>query len=145
MKKILAFLLFTVIFTACRYEDGPYISFYSPEHRLISSWSLQKLYKNGVQVSTSEWQANQIGNLYTFYTYGPMMVTTYVNGALRESYTGSWQFQNGERELKISFFLIDKSYDYTAKIYKLSRRELTYGYTDDNGDTWKLYFYAQTY
>ena len=143
-KSILLIFSALFLFTSCRYEDGPFLSFYTPEKRLITTWSLQKVYRNGEQTTTPEWYANQIGTYYTFHAYGPLVVTTYHNGTLRESYTGSWQFQNNEKELKINFILLDVSYSYIAKIKKLSKTDLEYEYTDINGNLWRLVLYAQS-
>lgn len=144
IKKIAIFCICWVGLTSCRYEDGPFISFYTPSQRLINTWSLQKVYRNGERIYAPEWQANQIGTFYAFHAYGPLVVTTYHNGMLRESYTGSWEFKNNEKEIDISFTLLDISYHYLAKIKKLSRTELIYEYTDSNAVPWRLEMYAQS-
>ena len=63
----------------------------------------------------------------------------------RESPTGRWLFQNGEKDLLIEFVLIDNHYEYVAKVNKLSYNELRYEYQDANGNTWKLVMFKQTY
>lgn len=144
MRKIIAILAILVFsITACRYEEGPFLTVYTPEQRLIRTWTLQGMEKNGKEVTSSIWTANKIGAYYYFAAYGNLIVTTIVNGELREGYTGSWTFQNNSKELKLDFFLIDVHYTYTARIKKLTTTELIYEYTDVNGDKWRLQMYAQ--
>ncbi len=147
MKKSLYFLIVALIFScsACRYEEGPGISFRKPETRIQGYWQLQKVYKNGEQVVETEDIARSIGAYYSFFFDGYLTVTVNDNGTMRESPTGRWLFQNGEKDLLIEFVLIDNHYEYVAKVNKLSYNELRYEYKDANGDTWKLVMFKQTY
>ena len=150
MKKSLYFLIVALLFScgACRYEEGPGISFRKPEDRIQGYWLLQKVYKNGEQIVNAEDITDismAVGTYYSFFFDGYLAVTVYDNGVMRESPTGRWLFQNGEKELLLDFVLIDNHYEYVAKINKLSYNELRYEYKDDKGDTWKLVMFKQTY
>ncbi|MBO4232449.1 MAG: hypothetical protein J5862_04350 [Bacteroidales bacterium] len=144
-RTTLLFILTSVLFSGCRYKEGPFISFTSPDKRIVASWSLQKVYKNGEQITTSEYAALKPGCAYSFHAYGPLVVSAYVNGEIRESYTGTWQFANNKKELVVKFFLIDRQYEYTAIIKKLSKNELIYEYDDTHDDHWRLQMYTQAY
>jgi hypothetical protein len=142
--KVVSISLFLVLLlSACRYENGPFISLYSPEKRLINTWTVQKVFRNEVATSNPEYLANQLGTYYGFHAYGTLVVNCYYEGTFRESYTGSWKFFDNYKKIEIQFLLLDVSYKYTAKIKKLSRSELEYEYTDDNGVKWRLIMYAQ--
>ncbi len=145
LKRFVYFFLLLLSFTACRYDEGPFLSFYSPTQRLVNTWSLQKAFCNGEQISNSDDLALQLGTFYAFHAYGPLVVTTYYNDMMRESYSGSWKFIENDKKLKIQFQLIDNSYNYTANIKKLSRTDLIYEYSDNNGNNWRLVLYAQSY
>lgn len=147
MKKSVYFLIVALLigFSSCRYDEGPGISFRKPEDRIQGYWLLQKVYKNGEQVLETEDVSRNIGSYYSFFFDGYLAVTVYTDGTTRESPTGRWLFQNGEKELLIDFVLIDNHYQYVARINKLSYRELRYEYEDENGDTWKLVMFKQTY
>jgi len=129
--------------SGCRYKEGPFMSFTSPDKRIVASWSLQHLYKNGEEVKSSEYAALKVGNVYAFHAYGPLVVSAYINGEIRESYTGTWQFENNKKDVHIKFFLADRQYDYTASIKKLSKNEFIYEYDDTTGAHWRLQMYAQ--
>lgn len=147
MKKSLIFLIIALLFScaACRYEEGPGISFRKPEDRIQGYWLLQKVYKNGEQTLETEDISRSLGTYYSFFYDGYLAVTVYDNGIMRESPTGRWLFQNGEKELLLDFVLIDNHYEYVAKIDKLSYRELRYTYEDADGNTWKLVMFKQLY
>ncbi|MCQ2285276.1 MAG: hypothetical protein MJZ76_00175 [Bacteroidales bacterium] len=119
------------------------MSFTAPEKRIVSTWSLQKLYRNDIQVNTSDWPALKLGTYYVFHAYGPLVVTTYYNGEMRESHTGTWQFTDNKKKLNIEFFLVDYKYQYTADVKKLSKTEFVFEYDDVDGVHWRLQLYAQ--
>lgn len=144
-KTTIIFALAAIILSGCRYKEGPFISFTAPEKRIVSTWSLQNVYKNGEKITTSEYAALNPGCAYAFHAYGPLVVYAYANGELRESYTGTWQFTNNKKDVHVKFFLIDLQYEYTASIKKLSKTEFIYEYDDSHGDHWRLQMYAQGY
>lgn len=149
MKKVASIVIFCLVaylsFSGCRYEEGPGISFKKPEDRIQGYWLLEKLYKDGEQVVETDDIANRISNYYAFFFDGYLAVTAYVDGTTRESPTGKWVFQNGKKDLLMDFVLMGRHYSYVAKINKLSDQELRYEYTDENGVTWKLVMFKQSY
>ena len=105
--KVVSISLFLVLLlSACRYENGPFISLYSPEKRLINTWTIQKVFRNEVATSNPEYLANQLGTYYGFHAYGTLVVNCYYEGTFRESYTGSWSFLIIIKKLKFNFYCL---------------------------------------
>ncbi|MDD4395298.1 MAG: hypothetical protein PHQ33_05380 [Bacteroidales bacterium] len=141
-KNILRALLLLLVLatTSCRYEEGPYVSFISPENRIVGYWELSHVKLNGNEITTSSNPANQVGNYYAFFIERMLSVTTIINQVRMESVSGYWEFSDNEKELIVNFVLANKTYSYIAKIKLLSSKELIYEYTDENGDSWRLQF-----
>ncbi len=149
MKRIISIIILCsfvgITFSGCRYEEGPGISFKKPEDRIQGYWLLERVFKNGEQVIKVDEPANKVSNYYAFFFDGYLAVTAYDNGTTRESPTGKWLFQNGEKNLKMDFVLMGKHYMYEARIKKLSDQELRYEYTDEEGNEWRLVLFKQSY
>ena len=131
------------VLISCRYEE-PSFSLQKPEDRLVGYWLLQATDLNGKSVDTSIYNANipQM-NYYSFYYYGPLSVTSFINNAKVESKSGSWDLINKNRNLNIFLNLYNKTYRYEAEIIKLSNKELKYKYIDPQGDEWTLHFFKR--
>lgn len=140
MKKITLFIVTVLLFASCRYEEGPGISFRSPEYRLIGYWQLLLIEKNGVEYTETDEIANKLGNYYAFFYDGILDVETYQDGIARMSYYGYWAFENNENNVIVDFSLLNKRYTYSAEIKKLSYNSLIYEYTDEDGNSWRLRF-----
>jgi hypothetical protein len=142
MKKILfyfcALMLFTTLFTSCRYEEGPYISFLSPETRLVGYWEVGKVLRNGEEYTETSDLAHQKGSYYSFYIERMLEVEAIKDNYLQKSVTGAWDFQNHEKEIYMMFTIQNKKYSYTARIKRLTKYDLEYEYTDENGDVWRM-------
>ncbi len=55
MKKIIFSLLITFFLVSCsKYEEGPYVSFKSPEKRITGIWTLKNYYVNDELVSIND-------------------------------------------------------------------------------------------
>ena len=144
MKRLYyIFCIIIPIFASCRYEE-PVINFQKPEERLVGYWLLQETQLNGKSVDTSIYNANIPSmNYYSFYYYGPFSVTSFINNSIVESKSGSWELVDKDRYLNIFLILYNKTYNYKAKIIKLSNRELKYRYSDSQGDEWTLHFFKR--
>jgi hypothetical protein len=89
---IVSFLL-VLMGTSCqKYEDGPLISFRSPEKRLIRKWELANTYKNGYDNFTNN------GSFFEFKKNGEFSggSTDYATFEMKE-YTGTWRFVNDKK------------------------------------------------
>ena len=143
MKKLFYVFCITMLaFVSCRYEEG--IGIGDPEERLAGYWLLQETHLNGKPVDTSIYNANiPHMNFYAFFYYGPLSVTSFINNAMVESKSGSWKLVDKKRNLEIFLLLYNKTYNYKAKIVKLSNKELKYKYSDPQGDEWMLHFFKR--
>ena len=139
MKKIIILLaLATVCCTACRYKEGPGISFVAPEYRMMGNWNLEKVFLNGEQITETEYLANVPRTYYIFELDGIVDVLYWYNNAMQSAVHGVWKFQNNCKELVMDFQLKTQKYYYVATIKKLSKKELIYEYDDDYGNHWRL-------
>lgn len=144
MKKLhksilLALLIATAILgTSCRYDEGPGISIYSPEYRIIGSWQINHCYLNDTEVDSSAYTANNVGSYFYIYADYVLNVMTYYNGEIRQSTVGTWYLKNKYKQLEINFTLLGKRYSYTADVKKLTRKELNFEYDDVDGNHWRL-------
>jgi len=147
MKKIAFYgmlLFLTVVTSSCRYDEGPYVSFVNPEERLVGYWKVDAVYKNGERLDSSDVLPNNVNAYYAFFIERMISVNVLEGTTYYESVYGSWEFQNHEKELMISFVLRNKHYSYTAVIKKLTKKILIYEYYDDKGDKWRLEFYSRS-
>ncbi|HOK21080.1 MAG TPA: lipocalin family protein [Bacteroidales bacterium] len=113
-----------LIFTGCKYEDGPAISFRSKEERLCNEWRLTRLYINGTeqtlssidQQTTLEFKDNGTVN----YSYAVMDST-----AIIITGSGTWEFNDDKTEVitKITYTIGGTETD-TFKILRLKEKEL---------------------
>lgn len=146
MNRLYPFLILMIlVFTGCKYEEGPFISFREAETRMVGSWKLGRTFKNGEPYADGELSANNPGSYYYFYYEGQMTVSALVNGHVRTSNQGFWRFQNRNKELEISFQLPGETYYYKAVIKKLTMSELRYEYYDSDGNLWRLEFYSRSH
>lgn len=146
MKKF-AFIciVLAVVLSGCKYEEGPFISIREAEARMVGVWELVNVYKNGVEQTETELSANRPGSYYTFYYEGMLSVTAIVNGNIRESNQGFWNFQNNEKEIKVEYQLPGEDYLYEAEIKRLTMSELRYEYTDNEGNLWRFEMYTRSH
>ena len=139
MKRIIIMLAVAMVCcTACRYEEGPGISFISPEYRIMGNWNLEKVFLNGSQISETNYLANNPNTYYLFEYDGVFDLLVYSNNAIHRAAYGSWRFQNNCKELIMDFQVKTQKYYYVARIKKLSKKELIYEYDDAYGDHWRL-------
>lgn len=143
MKKIgicILFALMAVSITSCRYEEGPFFSLRKAEDRLVGYWKLADVYLNDEHIDSTAVIPNRPGNYYAFFTERMVSVTALDNNTWVESIYGSWEFQNKNKDLFVSYKMKNKSYEYVAEIKRLTRDELIYEYYDNKGDKWRFEF-----
>jgi len=109
---------------------------------IINSWHLQTVLKNDEPYNDS-----LLFNLipkytyYSFYYANSLNVSTFVNGQYTSSATGFYQFTNNST-IKMTFTLLYQRYEITAKIKKLTRKELNLEYEED-GDIYFLKLFGR--
>jgi hypothetical protein len=110
------------------------------EEMILKSWKLQTVLMNDEPLNDSL-QFNLL-TTYTYYTFfyaNSLTVRTYALGQHTTSADGFYRINKSTLEMRFS--LLYNRYNISAKIKKLTRRELNLEYTD-NGDTYFLKFYA---
>jgi hypothetical protein len=123
-----AFCLFA--FTSCDKEE-----------KLYNYWNLQSVLMNGEPLNDSL-QFNLIP-YFTYYTFSyasSLEVSTFALGKFMSSSDGFYYFDS-KSTIKMRFTLLYTRYDITAKIKKLTRKELNLEY-EDNGNTYFLKLYT---
>jgi len=139
MKRIIILLAVAVVCcTACRYKEGPGISFVAPEYRMMGTWNLEKVFLNGEQITETEYLANIPNTQYMFDIDGMVDLMYWYNNSVSYAVYGRWKFQNNCKELVMDFQLKTQKYYYVATIKKLTKKELFYEYDDDYGNHWRL-------
>jgi len=129
-RNILWGLIIFLAFTGCDKEE-----------MLINSWNLQTVLMNNEPLNDST-RFNIIPKYtyYSFYYANSLTVSTLVNGKYTSSSNGSYRFAD-RSTLTMHFTLLYRTYDVTAEIKKLTRKELHLEY-EDNGNTYFLKLYA---
>jgi hypothetical protein len=139
MKRIIILLAVAVVCcTACRYKEGPGISFVAPEYRMMGNWNLEKVFLNGEQITETPYLANVPNTYYIFDLDGVVDVRCYYNNAVQSAVYGRWGFKDNCKILVMDFQLKTQKYYYEASIKKLTKKELIYEYDDIHGDHWRL-------
>lgn len=137
MKTRIIFLSMAVCFfclNSCKkYEDGGWIS--KADKRLPSGvWKLDKYLRNGSDETSLLW----ITNFKEEFRESGVMVRTYVDkNGNSSSETGSWSFENDQKQIKISGMgsvdLSNQTSSASSSIYYISRlkkKEFWYYYTN---------------
>jgi hypothetical protein len=111
------------------------------EEMLYNTWNLQSVTKNGKPYTDSVEY-----NLLTTYTYyyflyqNVLTVKTFAMDQITTSSDGFYELLSGSR-LKMRFTILNKRYELTAKIKKLTKKELHLEY-EDKGNTYFLKLYT---
>jgi len=107
----------------------------------MNRWNLQSVKVNGSPIDSVQMQYHLLPK-YTYYYFfleTSLNVETIVNGQYTSA-NGMYKFVN-KSTLYMHFMLHDKKSEITAKIKKLTRRELNLQY-DENGNTYFLKLYS---
>lgn len=150
MKKFAIYLILAVMAVctvACRYDEGPFLSFRKPEERIVGYWKLKEVYRNGEQITESSEVSlpHQPGSYYAFFTERMMSVSALKDSTLwKESDNGAWDFENNCKDVWIWFIMNNRTYEYQANIKKLTRDELIYEFNDAYEDHWRFVFESRS-
>ncbi|PLW94142.1 MAG: hypothetical protein C0592_03895 [Marinilabiliales bacterium] len=105
------------MFSACKYEDGPWISFRSEANRLNNEWQVQmfKIYTNDTTIGWKtyyDWKYTfnlPEGNAKdegTMYLYAPKPFCNAIDSGGYHG-KGYWKFENGYNDLTMKYWFID--------------------------------------
>jgi len=110
------------------------------EEMLYGTWNLQTVLMNDESLNDSL-QFNVIPR-YTYYKFffaNSLTVSTYALGKTTSSSDGKYIYK-GNSYVKMNFTIFEKSYEITAKIKKITQKELHLEY-DDHGNHYFLKLY----
>lgn len=120
MKTLGSIMAFLVLFTACKYEDGPKLSLRTKKHRAVNTWHIDQVLENGMDKTTDYKNAYvnyqidiKADNSYEL-KYRPFNFGEYVE-------TGNWAF-SGDKVF-INFTPKDSKSPSQWKILRLTETE----------------------
>ena len=131
-KKI-SFLLFSFLLFSLTSCD--------PEETILGSWNLQAVSVNGeTYTDSTQFHLLTRDTYYNFFYMNSLDVRTNANGQYTASSNGFYKLGKNST-LEMRFTILYQQNEFTAKIKKLTRKELNLEY-EDNGDTYLLKLYT---
>jgi hypothetical protein len=139
---ILSIFMFSIfVFSSCKYEDGPFISFYSKKARVEGYWKFEKVKSNDEDL-TSDYE-NQI---IQFMKSGKCIWYLDVNYSnmynMDPDYTevGYWDLQDNKEELFLDFVTQGKDpFTHSWEILQLKFHDMRLErYEDEKKIVWEL-------
>jgi hypothetical protein len=112
------------------------------EEIIKNRWNLQSVSMNGSPIDSSQMQYHLLPKYtdYVFFMENSLNVETYANGQFTASADGIYKFVN-KSTLEMNFTILNKRSSITAKIKKLTKREMNLEY-EESGNTYFLMLYA---
>jgi hypothetical protein len=101
----------TLLFTSCKYDDGPVISFRSKKVRVANQWKISSFKEAGKTVNDT------IGKFFFEFTKDGILLNK------NEEEIGTWEFKSGKEDIRLSYPGESAGKDY--KINKLKEDELS--------------------
>ncbi|MGD9492104.1 MAG: lipocalin family protein [Bacteroidales bacterium] len=101
LSKITALLvMIAFVAVSCgKYEEGPKISLASKNARLINTWKINEIYKNGTtQTVTADQQDD-----YIEVKKDGLMSVTYISSGYTTTYAGTWEFTADKANLRLKY------------------------------------------
>jgi hypothetical protein len=136
--NIAIFIFITILFSACKYEKGPFISFYSKKHRVVNSWNYKAVYRNGLNITEGKingdiiYSQSSIGFDESGKASTIITINTGNNTISKNQYNGVWYFEEAKEKIVVKFdfgAIPDQEY----KIIKLKEKEMWLeNYLDNN-------------
>lgn len=127
MRKVIALVVAMfgmTLFSGCKkYEEGPLISFRSRTSRVANVWKVQRVFRDGVDVTSSFSNYEETFEKDGSYSYQ-------VGGVFSYSENGNWSFYNKDEEIDIYDLSIRQ--DRTIYILRLKEDEFWYYYYDNS-------------
>lgn len=93
-------LVLALGFSACKYEEGPILSFKSREARLAKSWKVVKATNNQGEETTSNYEDVS----YTMELDSSLTITGELFG-VSVNYLGQWRLEDNDANLELEYSL----------------------------------------
>ncbi len=122
MTKLTLYIFIMVTFISCKYEDGPKVSIRSKQHRLINSWTIDKIYLDGIDKTDyyKPWFVDYRIDIRRDKSYA-----INYDGAGKYPYheKGSWSFSDDKMEMVLTHKMhFDDSLPRRWKIMRLKEK-----------------------
>lgn len=117
---------------------------FSVEYRIVGSWQVSHTYLNDVEIDSTEYIGYAPQTYYYIYADHVMSVMARYDGEYRESSFAMWVADQKKKTLNFQYTFFGREYDFTAKILKLNRNELTIEFDDEKGNHWKLQMFSRS-
>lgn len=121
IRTSLVILITAMLFSGCKYEDGPALSLRSKRQRAANTWLLDKAFENGVDKTDDykkvfvDYKMEMGKSLMYTLTYRPFNVNNYKE-------TGTWEFTDNKNGIRFKPTANQNSGD-TWKILRLKEHE----------------------
>ena len=101
MSKITALIvMIAFVAVSCgKYEEGPKFSLASKNARLINTWKIDEIYKNGASQTVTADQKDD----YVEAKKDGVLSVTYVSSGFTTTYTGTWEFTADKANLRLTY------------------------------------------
>lgn len=129
LKYITLLLSFTLVFSSCKYEEGPSLSLRTKTSRITGKWNVEKITEHDGNTFTPN-ANNSI--VYTFNKSGDGEYDLKFLG-IDSNQSLTWEFKNSKEDIKIIYNNGDVAY---GRILRLTNEEMVVFTTDD--DRWEL-------
>ena len=117
---------------------------FSLEYRIVGIWQVSHTYLNDVEIDSTEYIGYAPQTYYYIYADHVMSVMARYDGEYRESSFAMWVADQKKKTLNFQYTFFGREYDFTAKILKLNRNELTIEFDDEKGNHWKLQMFSRS-
>lgn len=101
-KNVLLFCVIILLATCKKYPDGPLLSLYTKEHRVLGIWDVEYFEVNGYD-STSFLKGQPFYGKYRFEKNRDRSLFRYEANDQQYNLGGYWSFQNHKEEICITF------------------------------------------
>lgn len=109
MKKFSVIVLFfIVLFTACKYDEGPIISFRTYEKRISGNWEIEYAAVSGTEVALPVNKTLSLESGYTFRNNSPIVSRTLGIWSFNGSYTSVVFYNNTSLDTLYNEYQITK-------------------------------------
>jgi len=134
-------IFFLSLFDSCKYEDGPFISFYTKKSRIEGYWEFHKVTVNGEDIS-EEYKTQVIQFMKSEKCIWFLDIETSSIYDMDPEYTdvGYWDLQNDKEELFIDIVTVGRDpFSLTWEILQLKFHEMKLErYENENRIVWEL-------
>jgi hypothetical protein len=124
IKNLILISAVMLIFTSCKYEEGPTVSLRSKEERLCNEWKIDKKLTNGVENTLTE---AELQTIVEFKKGGDYSITVPILGVY-VVFNGTWEFYDNKEKIITTYEanvlgtnVMQKD---TSKILRLMEKEL---------------------